>query len=698
MDVDLGLLHVAAGESRQTPPPGTLAQEAPRRSARGRSHDLFFANLGEAGGVAEQLVGDAANTFFGTPGSVTAALRQAAIAVNQLLMDQSLEASFVAGALRQSDLYLAQCGPGQAVLIRGGAVSRIAAEPANSRPLGSSLAPMVQFRHFELQPGDVLLISSTPGELFADSALAGLSGMSLSQALDRLGAMASHDLRGLMLRIPGGGPAAAAPAQAEPLAAARGQSAAPAPRGYRTAQQRRHSATAQPGAYDVPTPAAPRWRRLRQAWAELRRTLGRAWTAFLDVMLRLAPGLLEAPRPSEFSPNVLAFTAAAVPILVVGLSTLIYFSSGRSEQFEAYLAQAQAAVVSAQAQEDPQAARPNWVLASQWLDLAEGYKESDDSQALRSQVRTALDELDLIVRLDFIPTVSGGFGPQAELVRLAATPTDLYAYDQGTETIWHAWSTGRGYEIDSQFNCLAGRNSVPEFGTPVSLVIQPEPGALGTEGVVALDGDGTLLYCAPGVQPLIGQLVAPNVGWGELEAIAVYGGDLFVLDPGKNAVWIYDATDGLFSGSPALYFVEDVPPLGTAIDLALAQDELIILYADGSIDRCRRIVENTTSGTIRIRVECESQPSFQDERPGQPPQASFPGTSPAQLVYSPPPEPSLFFLDSGQGTVYHYSMRLVYQGQYPTPFGEALKTITEGPPNSLYVAAGDQVYVAQIGR
>lgn len=694
MDVDFGTLHVAAGQSRQSPPPGALALSAPRRSARGRAHDVFFVNLGAELGEAHEVASAAASAFYGTPGSVTAALRQAAVTVNQLLLDQKSQAAFVAGALRQRDLYLAQCGPGQAILLRSGTIARITPEASSSRPLGSSLAPMVQFRHFEVQPADIVLTCNSTADLWPDTVLSGLVGLSLDHVLDRLGASATQDLQGLALRVPGSAPQRSQ-AAAEPAAA---PAARQARRARSSARVPNGAPAEQPGAYALPKSLSGQSRWLRQQWTRLQNAIGRAWTAFVEVMLRLAPGLLEAPRPGEFSPNVLAFTAAAVPILVVGLSTLIYFSSGRGEQFEAYLVQAEAAVVSARLEEDPQGARPDWVLAAQWLDLAESYKQTDQSAALREQVQAALDELDLVRRLDFVPTVSGGFGPQAELTALAATATDLYAYDRSNETIWHAWSTGRGYEIDSQFDCLAGRNSVPDFGSPVSIVVQPEPGALGTEGVVALDADGTLLYCAPGVQPLISQLVAPNVGWGELRAMAVYGGDLYVLDPGKNTVWIYDASDGLFSGSPALYFVEDVPSLGTAIDLALAQDELIILYADGSIDRCRRLVENTTSGTLRIRVECELEPSFQDERPGQPPRATFPGASPAQVVYSPPPEPSLFLLDSGEGTVYHYSMRLVYQGQYPTSFDAPVSAITEGPPNSLYVAAGEQVYVAQLGR
>ena len=399
-----------------------------------------------------------------------------------------------------------------------------------------------------------------------------------------------------------------------------------------------------------------------------------------------------------FSPNLLAFTAAAVPVLVVGVSSVVYFSRGRLEQFDSYLAQAGAAAVAAQLAEDPQAARTEWIMADQWLDLAESYRESDASSALRLQVEGALDSIDLVYRLDFAPTVSGGFGPNADIQLLAASATDLYAYDAGTSTIWHAWSTGRGYEIDSQFECLGGEATIPGFADPVGLVVQSEPGALGTEGVVAIDPDGTLLYCAPGAQPLTGQLATPDIGWGKLQAIEVSGNSLYVLDPVKNAVWIYDASGGLFSGTPALYFAEEVPQLGTAVDLALALDELIILYADGQIDRCRRSVENAPDGSLRIRVECEAEPRFQDERPGQPPQVNIPGGLPASIEYSPPPEPSLFFLDLSQGTVYHYSMRLVYQGQYPTPFGSEATAITSGPPNTLFVAVGDQVYSAQLGR
>jgi hypothetical protein len=70
------------------------------------------------------------------------------------------------------------------------------------------------------------------------------------------------------------------------------------------------------------------------------------------------------------------------------------------------------------------------------------------------------------------------------------------------------------------------------------------------------------------------------------------------------------------------------------------------------------------------------------------------------MVYAPPPEPSLYFLDALSGDVAHYSMRLVYQGRYvaePELDGEPT-AITFGPPGDLFIAVGPQVYYAQPQR
>jgi hypothetical protein len=331
----------------------------------------------------------------------------------------------------------------------------------------------------------------------------------------------------------------------------------------------------------------------------------------------------------------------------------------------------------------------------QYLDLAGKYGENDQYRMLRGEVQEVLDELNLIARLNFRPLVSGGFGSDANITSLTASSTDIYILDSANQVIRHAWGTPeRGFDIDSTFQCWDSKNTYEALTSPIDIVLQRAPGALGAEGMVAIDEDGTLLYCAPERQPALAQLTPPDLGWGRIQAIDVYGDDLFILDPVVNAVWIYEASGGFFSGTPELYFVEEVRDLKSAIDLALAQDELVILYADGRVDRCRRFHESTDDGGRAFRVECDAEPFFQDDRPDRASSQQIPGAVPVEMAYSAPPEPSLYFLDLLSNSVFHYSMRLVYQGQYIPiePFEGEISAMTLGPPNDLYVAVGSQVY------
>ena len=693
LEADVAFVHITAGAARVTPPPGTLAQTAPRRAARGRSDDMLLLSLGISSsqaltpGLVDHLARQAADSYYTTNGSVTAALRVAAGVVNDHLHDlnQTEAGSLrVAGrlmlaVLRGGDLYLAQAGAGQAIIIRPGQVSRLGSDEAADRPLGQSVTPFLRYQHLEAQSGDVILLTPHAGPQWADPTLAGLLTLDLAQAVERLGAASSNDLTGLLFRI------------AQPGMGARVPRAAQVP----AAPSRGRAAKAQPGrsfasVASVGRAFGPAGQAVQSAFQSLGQRM-------VSMLARMAPGLVEPGQPGGLSPSVLAGTAIAVPVVIVILASIIYFQRGRGEQFQEYLGQAQAAVVAAQLQADPLQARFYWDQARQYLDQAQRYGEGADYSMLRTLVDQSLDTIDNIAHVEYKPLFSGGFGRGARLTSMAATASDLYVLDSAGTTIYHAWNTGRGYEIDKDFRCLKGSDSAAEMGAPVAISVQPEPGALGVEGVVALDSDGTLLYCAPGQTPATSQLTPPDTGFGRIEAIAVSNDVLFVLDPRANAVWLYDASGGLFSGAPGMYFAESVPDLKGAIDLAMTQDELFLLYQNGKLDRCRR-ERDEASGTLQsIRVDCEKGLTFQDERPGGAASDHIPGAAPITIVYGAPPEPSLYFLDLLTGGVYHYSMRLAYQGLYLPSLeleGE-VTALTLGPPNDLFVAAGSQVYYVE---
>ena len=707
IEADVALIHIAGGGSRITPPPGTLAQTAPRRAARGRRNEMLFVNLcltpqqATHPGLPDHLARLIAQAYFGTPGSVTYALREAASAFNDHIVDNNkrevedmqFHGHMMTGVLREGNLYLAQCGIGQAIVVRPGQVTRLTSEEAANRPIGLSLTPHVSYHHLEVNQGDLLILTTSPPPIWSDATLSGLSSLDPAQVVDRLGAASSHDLTGVLVRIV---PHGEATTQLEVPTVHR-----PSPTEVRRATQTASRARRSPSGDVTQRALASSTKLLNTVKHTIRTWYTSATHAVSHMIMRMAPGLTEPSWARSSPPGLLAITAVAVPLLVVTIAAVVYFGRGKREQFQAYLDQASAAIQVAQMKSNPEDARGDWDAALHALDLAEAYNQNQTADDLRRVAQDALDALDLIIRLDFQTVISGGFGPEAHITALAASATDLYVLDAAHQIVRHAWGTPeRGYEIDKTFECLSGPDSFPDMGIPVDIVIQAQPGALGVEGMVAVDQDGTLLYCAPDRQPALAQLTPPDIGWGRIRAIDVFDESLYVMDTDTNAVFIYDATGGLFSGNPSLFFVEEVPKLSSAIDLAMAQDELFILYADGRLDRCRRKYEPASGNTLRIRVECDDDLHYQDERPGYEATTHIPGAIPVEMAYSAPPEPSIFFLDTFNKSVFHYSMRLVYQGQYMAlhPFEEEISALTLGPPNDLFLAAGEQVYHAQPSR
>ncbi len=697
-EADVALIHIAGGGARQTPPPGTLAQTAPRRAARGRQEDFFFINLELAGSSAgspghlDHLASLAAEAYYFTPGSVTSAMREAIAVVNDQVIDANqgedqqvnLQGNLLCAVLRGRDLYIGQSGRGQAVLVRPGNVNRMTSDEAAQRPLGISLTPHIRYHHLEIQASDVLVMTASSSEVWSDGTLAGLSPLDLEKAVDRLVAASGQDLTGVLARIVPHGSAGLQPvfSGSDPtITTAAPTQGARAFRSTVGMRQPRNLSALQPLLETT-----------RSAMTNLGRRL---LTLASSLIARVAPGLSEPLQPDALSRRILIGTAILVPLIIVAIASILYFGKGRSDQFQAYLDQALIAAARAQTRTSAQEARPDWEEAQRMLELAGNYGSSPGSEELGTQVQGALDEINLVQRVEFQPVVRGGFGTDAEITALAASTTDLFVLDASKPIIRHAWGAPeRGFEIDSTFDCLSPSNPFPDLGQPVDIVMQPAPGALGAEGIVAVDSDGTLLYCAPDRQPAVSQLTAPDLGWGRIQAIDVFAESLYVLDPVLNAVWIYEAAGGFFSGTPQLYFVEEVRDLKGAVDLALAQDELVILYADGRLDRCQRTLgARQDDGTRRIRVECDAEPYFQDERPGFEPTAQIPGAIPVEMAYSSPPEPALYFLDLLSNSVFHFSLRLVYQGQLVPlePFETEISAMTLGPPNDIYLAVGSQV-------
>lgn len=212
-DVDTLPFGVAAGQTLLDEPPGMATFVAPRRAARGREKDTLLLCLtlrsrhaSEAERYTE-LLNLAANAYFGSPGSVTAAARQALSAVNKNLLDGNLtaglpggkpmQAGLIVAVLRQSDFYAVWCGPGAVVVAQGDLLQQAAAA---GRPLGLSDTLDAHYFHTTLTLGAYLALSGNAH--WREPGLNGLGGLAtLSAAAERLKAAADGDFTALLARL-----------------------------------------------------------------------------------------------------------------------------------------------------------------------------------------------------------------------------------------------------------------------------------------------------------------------------------------------------------------------------------------------------------------------------------------------------------------------------------------------------------------
>lgn len=718
LEVEVAHIHIAGGAARVTPPPGALAEVAPRRAARGRADDVIFISLGltmpepASPGLADHLARKASDAYFGTPGSVTAALREAAMEVNAHLKDLARDQNkpriaqgrMIAAVLRGNNLFVAQCGNGQVILVRPGQVSRFTSEEAASRPLGLALSAFVHYQHFEVGPQDLLILTTWSPPLWADTTLSGLSGLDAARAVDRLSAASADDRCAMLIRLSTAGDLPDIP-QPDPV-----QLRVP-PRAEAEARHepspRRQELQAQPqdrrALRPRPVASAPRSgpsalsRMLdgisgaaRSAWAKILEALA-------ALVTRMAPGLNEPPRPGAFSPTLLAGTAIAIPLIVAAITSIVYLSQVRPELADEYVFKALSAVASAQIQPNAEAARPYWQEAIDWLDEAEHFGVTEETNALRQTARQALDALDHVTRLSFNPTIREGFHPGAQIDAIAATGSGVYALDRDSLSIWYAWTTGRGYEIDRAFNCLDGPDSIAGMGTPIDMAIYEETGPMGIEHMLAIDVDGTLLFCGPSEDPRTVQLTPPDTGLGRIVAMDVLFDALYVLAPDRNMVWIFRSFETPGSDTWEYYFADSARDLRDAIDIVMTYDGLLILYADGHVDICSRTRENIGDGSVNINVSCREDLSFQDPRSASSTSQEQAGFIPDQIIYSSRMVPSLFLLDSDTGSVLRYNMGLDFIDHYralePLPLPPTALALA--PPYDMFLAAGNQVYVAE---
>lgn len=481
------------------------------------------------------------------------------------------------------------------------------------------------------------------------------------------------------------GPTRSAPAEASSMAVA-GTSAGvpgglPAAPG-RSAKPPHTAPTAQAKSARRPATSA-----LAGLWAALART-GRGTLAALG---RLARRILPDESLFTIPPASMAFIAIAVPLVVVTVAAVFYFQRGRAAQYEVYFTQARQAGELASGKTDPMETRQAWQITLAHLDQAETYQVTADSKALRSQAQAALDSLDGVERLDFRPGLVEDLPEGTRIDRIVPDGDDLFLLDRGQGVVLRALLTNEGYRIDPTFMCGPG----PYAGYIVGELIDITPLPRGNElnaSLAAIDGSGNLVYCIPGAEPVAKPMTPPDIHWGTPAALTVDTGDLYILDPQTNAVWIYRGMD--VASQPRLFFSEEIPPMQDVIDFAVNMNDLYMLHEDGHLTTC------AYSGMLESPTRCKEEAILTDPRPGRESGPTLADATFSEILFSPPPDPSLFLLEPEAQTLYHFSMRLALQRLYRSlnklPQAPATSMAIDKDNRTAFMAIGNQIYHAPL--
>ncbi len=429
--------------------------------------------------------------------------------------------------------------------------------------------------------------------------------------------------------------------------------------------------------------------------------IGRPFSNALDWLMAGLKSVLRRLLPDEaiFSipTKTMAFIAVAVPVMVVAVASFVYVSKGVALQSQELLAQAEDSYQKASAQQDPLARRERLLISMSYLQQAESYQVTSESQSLRTQLDSSLDELDLVKRPNYQSAIFGGLPGNTKVIRIVLADGDLYLLDGNSGNVLHAQVTpNRDYQLDTNFQCGPGLATGQTVNPLIDIAAAPA-GNDKNAAIIGVDGSGSVIYCIDGLPPiaeaLARPLTAPN--WGSLQNFAVDPdqANVYVLDKPDKAVWAY--WNSHFNDTPDLYFGDEVPPVQDVVSMAVDKRDLYLLHADSHVTLC------TYSSLGVSPTRCADPVRYVDSRPGRSGQALTPEKPFTQIMVTQPPDPSLFVLQPETRSIFQFSLRtLNYHRQFvpsgPLQSGPATAFAVNPLERTLYLAIGSAVYQASI--
>jgi len=741
--LDLILLPLYRLDGQDQPElPGLSAARPPRRASRGRSLDRLVIHLALEGtaplspnGYAK-LGGHLTDTYYKSSGSSTAAMRTVTEWLNDYLLERNMRGAsrgmqsvglFTLAVARGNRLYLAQSGPTHTYLISQNGGQHFHDPDIAGRGLGMARATTIHYHQVEINPQDAILISANPPAYWTPAFLGNLHGLSLMKLHVSLIRPAETEFEaGLIQVVEGDGklrvlrpePTSSrpgsiesgpqpSPGMATPKKATAPQVVKPDIQVAEASPEELSPPIAKPQTPIERSPTLsrestpknqperrqrkpPREKIIGPALLKIFQAFGTFWghaaKSGKEFLKRLLPDDSLFTIPTRW----MVFTAVAVPLVVVAIAASVYFKRGQGRMFEEYYLQAQYAAEQALQLENPAELRAGWNTVLDYLDQAEAYQQSGDSQAMRNYALTVLDRLDGVERLNFQPILLDDLPSDVVIKRVVATKADseLYMLNETNGHVLHATRTDRGYALDAEFVC--GPVQKPLIVGPLVDIVALPIDDPNKADVMGIDANGNLLQCIVGSsESLAYQMPPPDMNWGTPTSAVLDSGNLYILDPLTNAVWVFWESDGL-SELPTLFFDEEVPPMREVIDITVNRDELYMLHPDGHLTTC----------TFGYPTHCTDPAEFKRQRDGLTESVlTMDGAVFSEIQFAPPPDASLFMLEPETRSIYHFSMRLTYQKQYrpqsDLPSGRAT-AFSISANHQAFLAIGNQIYLAPL--
>jgi hypothetical protein len=437
---------------------------------------------------------------------------------------------------------------------------------------------------------------------------------------------------------------------------------------------------------------------ISQVWKKLKNYSGKINESLHGIRKKIFPKL---DNWQLFPPVSKVFLLLIIPLVLFAVSLTVYSRSGKEEQFTGYLDLAQQYQTLAGMSTDTFQQYDYWKKVLENVIKAEEYGSSTISSNLRLQAQNTIDSMDLTKRLEFRPALTQKLPDSVKITNVVTSGSDVYLLDKTSGSILRiAFNTKGYYELDSNFKCSPGPSGLNTIGPLIALVALPSNQPENYK-VMGMDADGNLLYCVPEGTPSSQRVPSPTGGWGKIIGFALDQSSLYILDSGNNMVWMYRGSGINFVVAPAPFFDDSVLDISGAIDVAVDQEEIYILNADGHMINCQYGENKALKKTT-----CQDPAPYTDDRLGRVKSPwIFLDSRFISMQATHMPNSSIFILDDANRAVFQLSYQLNLEATlkmmpsrtYPIPT-QAPTAFAISSSQSIFLAFNNQLYFATLSQ